>query len=399
MKPALPRATAPRIALAAVALALVVIAWLWLRPDPPPELATAPATIADIEQTVVATGTIEARELVSVGAQASGQIKTLYVEAGDEVKAGDPIAEIDSTTQENSLRNAEAALANMRAQRAAQVAQVVEAEANHERQRVMLAAEATAPADYDSAKAALAAARAQVQSIDAQIEQAQTTLSTARANLGYTRITAPIDGTVVAVVATEGQTVNAGLSTPTIVKLAQLDTMTINAEISEADVIRIKPGMEVWFTILGAPDTRYTATLRTVEPAPASIESDDGAASTTSQAVYYNALFDVDNPDRVLRIAMTAQVNVVLASAEDVLTIPATALGERAGRDGYTVRVLGADGRPEPRTIRTGINNNVSVQVLEGLQAGERVVVGEASALPAGDRGTGRGMRGPRIMR
>lgn len=373
-----PRTTKTRVALAAGIVALVLLVAWFMRPDPPPALATAPATVADIEQTVVATGTIEARELVSVGAQASGQIQALHVELGEEIEAGDLIAEIDATTQQNSLRNAEAALANIRAQRASQVAAAEEAAAAFERQRVMLAADATSRAEFENAQATLAAARAQVDAIGAQIRQSMTSLATSRANLGYTRITAPMSGTVVAIVAQEGQTVNAGMSTPTIVKLARLDEVTISAEISEADVVKVKPGQEVYFTILGNPDKRYHATLRTVEPAPASIETE--GATSANAAVYYNALFDVANPDRVLRISMTAEVHVVLESAEDVLTIPASALGEQVAPDRYTVRVLGSDGTPQPRRIRTGINNNVDVGVVEGLVAGEHVVVGEARA-------------------
>jgi len=393
LKPKLPRTTKGRVALAAsVAVLLLLLAWA-LRPDPPPALATAPAVIGDVEQTVVAAGTIEARELVSVGAQAAGQILALQVERGDEGQAGDLIAEIDSTNQQNALRNAEAALANIRAQRASQLASAEEAAAAYERQRVMLAADATSRAEFESAKAQLTAARAQVAAIDAQIRQQQTSLDTARANLGYTRITAPMSGTVVAIVAQEGQTVNAGMSTPTIVMLARLDEVTISAEISEADVVRVEPGQEVYFTILGDPDTRYHATLRTVEPAPASIETEGATSANT--AVYYNALFDVANPDRVLRISMTAEVHVVLDSARDVLTIPSSALGERVGPDTYMVRVVGEDGAPEPRKVRTGLDDNVDVQVLEGLAEGERVVVGQArpDAAPGPERTRPRGMR------
>jgi macrolide-specific efflux system membrane fusion protein len=400
LKRRFPTSRRTRVLLAAGAAGLLLVLYLLLKPDPPPQLATAAATIGDVEQTVMATGTIEARELVSVGAQASGQIHRLHVELGDEVAAGDLIAEIDATTQQNALRNAEAALANVRAQRTAQQAAVAEAEAAYERQRTMLAAEATSQAEYESARAQLVAARSQVESAEAQIAQAETTLATARANLGYTRITAPMAGTVVALVAREGQTVNAGLSTPTIVKLAQLDTVTIKAEISEADVVKVKPGQDVYFTILGDPDTRYRATLRTIEPAPASIQAEENAASaSTSTAVYYNALFDVANPDGVLRIAMTAQVNVVLASASKVLTIPSTALGRKVGRDTWLVQVARDDGPPEERKVRIGIDNNVSAQVLAGLEAGERVVVGDAADAPADTQARARGMGGPPRMR
>jgi macrolide-specific efflux system membrane fusion protein len=377
------------VGLSIAILAAALLGWRLLRADAPPLLATSPAMIADIEETVLASGTLEATEMVSVGAQASGQIKSLKVKLGDRVKAGDLIAEIDATTQENEIRNARAALASLRAQRAVQVAMLRHAELAFERQKMMLAEEATSRADYEAAEANLATTRAQIQALDAQIEQGQTMLDTAVANLGYTRIKAPIDGTVVAIVAKEGQTVNAAQSAPTIVKLAQLDTMTVSAEISEADVVRVRPGQTVYFTVLGNPDKRYYGKLRTVEPAPQSLQSEttsaasSGASNTQGSAVYYNGRFEVPNPDGELRIAMTAQVHIVLAERKDALTIPSAALGTRASDGSYTITVLDDRGRPTPRQVTIGINNNLSAEVLSGLKEGERVVVGEDTGEPS----------------
>lgn len=386
------------VAIAAGAIvALAVLMGFALRPGAETAVATSPATVADIENTVVATGTLEAAQMVSVGAQVSGQIKSLKVKLGDAVKAGALIAEIDSTTQENNVRNARAALASVRAQRSVQVATLKQAELAFDRQKMMLAEEATSRADYETAEANLDTTRAQIEALDAQILQSQTTLDTAQANLGYTRIVAPMDGTVVAIVAKEGQTVNANQAAPTIIKLAKLDTMLVSAEISEADVIKVKPGQKVYFTILGNPEKRYYGTLRTIEPAPASLETEtstSGSSSSSSNssndAIYYNAQFEVPNPQGELRISMTAQVYVVLGEAKDALTIPSAALGEKH-RDGrYAVKVMNEKGTPESRDITVGINNNADAQVLAGLKAGERVVVGEASEASSGGR---RGLR------
>ncbi|KRG67512.1 hemolysin secretion protein D [Stenotrophomonas terrae] len=422
----MPSSRRNRILLAVAFVALIAGGAFWATRKPAaPSMATSPVSRGDLEQTVDATGVIDAYKLVSVGAQASGQIKLLKVQLGDVVKQGDLIAEIDSVTQENSLKNAEAALENIRAQRAVQTASLKESELAFARQKEMLAAEATSRAEFESAEANLASTRAQIRALDAQIRQRETELGTAQANLGYTRITAPIDGTVVAVVAEEGRTVNANQSAPTIVKLARLDLVTVNAEISEADVVKVKPGMPVYFTILGNPNHRYQATLRTVNPAPASISTDStssssSSSSSSSTAVYYNALFDVENPDGTLRIDMTAQVSVMLAQAKDALLIPTVALGPKVpegGRGGgagaaagngeqraarskqeaqrqqrrqpdaaelaksnsYMVRVVNKDGQPEPRRIRIGLNNGSNVEVVEGLSEGELVVVGEVS--------------------
>ena len=402
MKMKLPASRSARVVLAIVALIVAFIVWRNVRPAPPPVLATSPVVKGDIENTVVATGSLEAFKLISVGAQASGQIKSLKVQLGDKVKAGDLIAEIDPTTQLNNVRNAEAAVTSTRAQRAVQMANLRQAQLAFDRQKTMIADEATSKADYETAEATLATTKAQIEALDAQIEQGQTQLDTAKANLGYTKIVAPMDGTIVAVVVKEGQTVNAVQSAPTIVKLANLDVMTVSAEISEADVIKVRPGQTAYFTILGNPDKRYYGKLRTIEPAPESVQTEtsttaaSGTSSTSTQAIYYNGQFEVPNTTGELRISMTAQVYLVLGEAKDALVMPSAALGPKAPDGSYTVKVVGADGQPAPRKVTIGINNNASAQVLSGVQVGEKVVVGEGSATPTPQQGFGPGGGGPR---
>ncbi|WP_367848075.1 efflux RND transporter periplasmic adaptor subunit [Rhodoferax sp. WC2427] len=382
-----------RYALLALALLVVAVATklLFFPAAKKPDFVTATAALADLEQAVLATGTVQAFKQVSVGAQASGQIKSLKVALGDTVKKGQLVAEIDSLTQQNNLRTTEAALANVQAQLLVQKATLKQAELTYQREKTLLAADASARATFEAADAALQTARAQVGAAQSQITQAQIAVSTARLNLGYTQILAPIDGVVVALVAQEGQTVNANQSTPTIIKLARLDTITVKAQISEADVVRVKPGQKVYFTILGAPDKRYTTTLRTVEPAPDSILTETTAATTTTSAsaIYYNGLLDVPNPEGLLRISMTAQVNIVLSEAKQVLSIPSAALGERDREGRSTVRVVDSAGQATPRRVKVGLNNNVNAQILDGLAVGDRVVVGEASAASATGSSTG----------
>ena len=386
------------IALGLVALGAVA-KWQFFPAAQPPSFVTATATTTDLQDTVLATGVLQAFKQVSVGAQVSGQVKVLKVALGDKVKAGQLIAEIDSVPQQNTLRNAEAALANMEAQLKAQKATQIQTSLALQRQKELRAADANARADLESAQAANDLALANIDALKAQILQAQVTVDTAKVNMGYTRITAPIDGQVVAIVTQQGQTVNANQSTPTIIKLAQTETMTVKTQISEADVTRVKMGQKVYFTILGEPNKRYTATLRSIEPAPDSILTETTSSTSTtaaSTAIYYNGLFDAPNEDGKLRISMTAQVQIVRADAPGALTIPATALGPR-GKDGsYTVRVVGADGQAQPRSIKVGLNTNVSVQVLEGLVEGDKVVIGDAATAPSktGQQG---GMGGPRM--
>ena len=385
------------IALGLVALG-VVAKWQFFPAAQPPSFVTATATTTDLQDTVLATGVLQAFKQVSVGAQVSGQVKVLHVALGDKVKAGQLIAEIDSVPQQNTQRNAEAALANVQAQLRAQQATQAHTALALQRQKELYATDAGSRADLESAQAANDLALANIDALKAQIQQAQVTVDTAKVNMGYTRILAPIDGQVVAIVTQQGQTVNANQSTPTIIKLAQTETMTVKTQISEADVTRVKIGQKVYFTILGEPDKRYTATLRSIEPAPDSILTDTttstSTSSTTSTAIYYNGLFDAPNPDGKLRISMTAQVQIVRADAPGALTIPATALGPR-GKDGsYIVRVVGADGQAQPRSIKVGLNTNVSVQVLEGLSEGDKVVIGDAATAPSKTGAQG-GMRPP----
>lgn len=371
--------------------------WQHYFTTPAPLLLTAKVTRGDVEETVLASGILKPSRLVAVGAQVSGRITAVAVALGQQVEAGDLIAGIDSVTQENALKIAEAALASTQAQRRERETTLALNEQTLERYRQMLERRAVSQSDYDNAAAAVTITRAQIEALDAQIAQGEVGIRTAQANLGYTRITAPIDGTVLSIVSQEGQTVNANQSTPTIVILGQLDTMTVRAEISEADIVKVREGQALWFTILGEPQTRYDAVLRSIEPAPESIRSDSSIAATASAssssstgAIYYNGLFDVPNPDGRLRTYMTAQVNIVLGRAEGVLTIPAAALGPRDADGFHSVRVPGADGQVARRKVRIGLNDKVTAEILEGLAEGDLVVTGEGRA---GQSGSGSGAR------
>ncbi len=352
---------------------------------------TVPVTRGTVEETVLASGTIQASSLVSVGAEVSGRIKSLNVALGDNVKAGDVIAEIDSLNQENAVKAAEASLANIVAQQAIQQAGLDQAKVALSRAEKLAPQKLISDADYQAAQLNVQTAEGQLQAIAAQIQQAEINVDTAKLNLDRTKIVAPTDGTIVAVAVEVGQSVNANNASPTIVKIANLDRMVVKAEISEADVPRVEPGQKVYFTILGDPDTRIEATLRAVEPAPESIADDSASASSSSTAIYYNGLFDVDNPDHRLRISMTAQVTIVLKSADDVLTLPASVL-TRKGRDGtYTVEVWSQEAEAaEPRRISVGLNNKVTAEVTDGLSEGD-LVVSRAAAGGAGSRAGGAG--------
>ncbi|KVH03932.1 efflux RND transporter periplasmic adaptor subunit [Burkholderia sp. BCCIQ04A] len=378
-----------RIVLATLAV-VAIAAGVTLKacaPDKHPQYLSAPVTRGNLENAVLATGALQAFRQVDVGAQVSGQLKTLKVKLGDKVTKGQWLAEIDPVISENALRQARASEESLRAQQQSTAAQLTQAELAFRRQQAMLPDDATSRESFEAARATLDVQRATLASLAAQIRSARIQIETAQANLGYTRIVAPIDGEVVAIVTQEGQTVIAQQQAPVILKLANLDTMTVKAQVSEADVIRVSAGQTAYFTILGEPDKRHYGKLRAIEPAPqnyAEAQSalgggGSGGSTKPNSAVFYNALFDVPNPGHRLRIAMTAQVNIVLGNARNALSIPAAALGDKRKDGTYAVRVLRADGGTDTRHVRIGINNNVRVEVLAGLKDGERVVIGEAS--------------------
>ncbi|MCO8072627.1 MacA family efflux pump subunit [Acinetobacter lwoffii] len=441
---------------AVIAIALIAAGWYFLKPkEQPPQYITAEVTQGDIESSVLATGILEATKMVSVGAQVSGQVRKMYVELGDQVKQGQLIARIDSVRQENDLKTAEASIKNQMAQLAVRQANLAKVEAEYNRQKAMYAQDATSRSELESAFANYKTAQADITAINAQIEQSRLTLATAKEDLGYTQIVAPMDGTIVAIVTEEGQTVNANQSAPTIVKLAKLDTMTIKAEISEADVMKVEEGQTVYFTTLGNNEKKIYAKLRQVEPAPNSINTDSNtSSSSSSSAVYYNALFDVPNEDGKLRIDMTAQVYIVLDEAKNVLTIPAAAIqgsnrppranrgeargegsrgegspasrpeaesaqgnrpaGERPARLNLSeaelalieqgkaqrgmVRVLQADGTAKPTPVLIGLNNRATAQVLKGLKLGDQVVIADGSDTSNDAAKRGGNSRGPMRM-
>lgn len=348
---------------------------------------TANAARMDIEESVLASGILKAFKTVAVGAQVSGQLKTLHVALGDRVKKGQLVAEIDSVTQLNSLKDAEAQVENLRAQKRSSQALLKQYTLAWRRQSQMAAKDAGSQADLESAQASLDSTRHTIASLDAQIKKAIIAVDTAKANLGYTQISAPMDGTVISIDTDEGQTVVSTQSATTIITLATLDTITVKAKISEADVMRVKPGLTTYFTLLGDADTKYYSKLRAIEPGPVSSSTSSTSSTTTSStssssAVYYYGLFEVPNPDNKLRVSMTAQVSIVLNEAKHALCIPSSALGDKLKDGRYTVRVLKND-VPDTRTIRVGINNSVYAQVLEGLREGDKVVVGDSASVPA----------------
>ncbi|TKW67362.1 MAG: efflux RND transporter periplasmic adaptor subunit [Paracoccus denitrificans] len=375
----------------AVAAAGAMAGWGLLASEPP---ATTPALakveIADVAQTVLATGMLEATELVSVGARTSGQIENLAVVLGQQVKSGDLIAQIDSQDQQNTVLQAEASLAEITAQIAAKKAQLDLSEQTLSRQQKLSAQNHAADETVDTAAADVAIYTAELDALTAQEASAEVTLATARTALERTKITAPTDGTIVAVVVKQGQTVNAAQSAPTIVKIADLSTMVVKVEISEADVMSVAPGQSASFTTLGAPDESFDAVVSEIEPAPTEIADSDTLSSDS--AMYYNGLLKVDNADGRLRIGMSAEVSIELARADDVLTVPSSAL--KSDQDGQYVEVFDTSAQQtQRRAVDVGLNDKITAEIRDGLTEGALVVTGaQVATAPSNQQG---GMRPP----
>jgi macrolide-specific efflux system membrane fusion protein len=354
---------------AALLLVAGVLGYRWAFGEAKVVYVTVAVERGDLESTVVAAGLVQPFKYVDVGAQTSGKLKTLKVIRGDQVIADQLLAEIDPILADTALLAANAAQRNMTSQRAVKQAQLVLTQAERTRNDKLYAEQLISTNARDVSRANYDAAFAEVAAVSAQMKQASAVVDTAKANLGYTKITAPMAGEVVSISLLEGQTLNANQSAPNILRIADISTVTVWAQVSEADIVRVKAGQEVYFTVLGAA-RRWTGKIRQVLPTPELINN----------VVFYDVLFDIPNPGRELKIQMTAQVFIVLAQVKGVLLVPTAAIGNAAEGSEVEVKVLKADGSLEFRTIKVGLKSELLAEVQSGLQEKERVVVREITA-------------------
>lgn len=420
------------IVIVAVAALAGWLAWqtIW-GGEKAPEYQTAEVTRGDIEVSISSAGKVAPKDTVAVGAQVSGQLTELLVEAGDLVEQGQLLARIDATIAETNVEGSKAQLLELRASRRQQQASVELAKANADRAKMLFENDAIARADFESAQAEYTIAVGRLEAIDAQITRQSSTLRAQQATLEFTNIYAPISGTVVSLAAVEGQTLNANQTAPTILTLADLTIMTVETDVSEADVLRVKPGQAAWFSTLGDSTRRWETSVRQILPTP----------EVLNDVVLYKAMLDIANPDNLLKPEMTAQVFFITGSAKDAVLVPVTALqsspqrgqrpqgqsreggreraegsaregrtgggmmqaeaSERAGapqqddsqrrafmeaRNAYpdaevaTVLIMGPDGTPRPRPVLVGLKTRTQAEILFGLEPGQTVVTGEVSA-------------------
>ncbi len=341
---------------------------------------TSQVTRGDIELTVTALGSLTPKNYVDVGTQVSGQLTRVYVEVGDTVEQNQLLAEIDPRLYEARVESGQASLDRLQAQLAQREAELELARIRHERNQTLLNSQAISQEAVQESSAALKVAEAQIGSLNAEIRVAQSSYEEAVTNLGFTKIYAPISGTVVSESALEGQTLNANQAAPIVVTVADLETMTVQAQVAEADVVKIQQGMPAYFTTLGMPDRKWQGEVRQVLPTPEII----------NDVVLYNVLIDVTNTEQLLLPDMTVQVFFIEASANDVVIAPIASLQQR-GAD-YTALVMTDDG-PQPRHIQVGVTDRLNAEIISGLQAGEMLL--QPGARPAGGNNTNRPQRGP----
>ena len=349
---------------------IVAIIALWRTLNAPlPQYQTLIVRPGDLQQSVLATGKLDALRKVDVGAQVSGQLKTLSVAIGDKVKKDQLLGVIDPEQAQNQIKEVEATLMELRAQRLQAEAEWKLARVTLSRQQQLAKTQAVSQQDLDTAATEMAVKQAQIGAIDAQIKRNQASLDTAKTNLDYTRIVAPMAGEVTQITTLQGQTVIAAQQAPNILTLADMSTMLVKAQVSEADVIHLQPGQKAWFTVLGDPQTRYEGTLKDVLPTPEKV----------NDAIFYYARFEVPNPKGILRLDMTAQVHIQLTDVKNVLTIPLSALGDPIGNNRYNVRLL-RNGETREREVVIGARNDTDVEIVKGLEEGDEVITGEGNA-------------------
>lgn len=357
-------------------------------PQQAPTLQTATVELGDIETNVTAIAKMQPKTYVDVGTQVSGQLRTIHPEVGDLVKKDDLLAEIDPTVYQTRVAGDRASLDNLRAQLAQAEAQLALDKLRNGRAQQLLKNQAGSRDAADAAMATERISEAKIDALKAQIAQTQATLDGDLANLGYTKIYAPMDGTVVSITAREGGTLNANQSAPIVLRIADLQTMTVTAQVAEGDIPRVTVGTPASFSTLGLPDRRWRGTVRQIEPTP----------TIVNDVVLYNVLIDVPNDDLMLMTDMTAQVFFRLGEAKGVPLVPTPAV--RTARDGtQSVRVLTPQG-PQERTVKTGLSNRSQTQILEGLEPGETVILGTGTgtgAAAAPRPGGGRPRMPPRL--
>lgn len=366
------------VALGVLLIAAVITVYHLRNGSAKPSYTLATVTQGDIEKTVTALGSVKPKDYVDVGVQVSGQVQKILVDIGDRVKQGQLLAEIDPKVYQTRVETDRANMASLKAQLQQKKAELSLAHQQAQRNHNLYRQHAASLDSVETSDSAVKVDQAQIQSYQAQIAAAQAQLDGDLANLGYTKIYAPMAGTVTSEPAVAGQTLNANQTAPTILEIADLDTMTVWAQVAEADIPKLKVGMPVYFTTLGMPDKRWHSTVRQILPTP----------ETVNDVILYDVLVDVANPDHRLMSSMTAQVFFVLGQAKNVPLVPVAALHHHQGApEGHDFVLVQTDHGLRTQRVLVGLENRTEAQVSSGLQPGDKVVTGQLRRAAAGEDG------------
>lgn len=345
--------------------------------SPVQDFAVQPVIRGDIKETVMLTGIVKPFRKVKVGAQVTGQLKRLYVQDGQHVKQGELLAEIDPSIQEADLKKAEASLSRALAQQEAAKVLLWQYQAEYRRQQNMKRDDATPEKTLEQAKSQYESQIQQVRIEEANVVQAQMEVESAKTNLSYTKIHAPMDGEVLAIVTEEGQTIVSSQTATTILILADLSKVSVGVNIPEVDILKIHTGQSLSFYTLADAKKVWQGKMGKIHSSPDDINKEDDTSTSSSgknNPIYYTGSFEVDNACRCFKTSMTANVFVTSAEAKNVLLVPLSALStiESSGKD-YVRKKVGDQIIDTPVTV--GLQNERYAEITSGLSEKDLVIV------------------------
>lgn len=329
-----------------------------------------------IEKNIIVSGIVRSSNRVQIGSQVSGRIIELNAKVGDEVKKGDLLVKIDSVKQINNLEGAKSKLLSYQSQLKNRKIQLEISNSNFKRIENLYKRGFISIEEMENSKKNLSSNISDVREIEELIKQAKDQVDLFKTDLSYTTILSPIDGIIISVPVSIGETVNSTQITPTLVQVAELDTMLIKSEIPEGEISTIFKGMEMEFTTLADSNKIYMANIDSVDPVPSTLidnEYKESVGNTT--AVYYYANTLIDNRDRNLKIGMTTTNTIKIARADDIIIIPTIAL-EKNG-DEYFVKIVNDKNGYKKKRVNIGINNDFYTEIKSGIEEGEVLILTE----------------------
>lgn len=341
---------------------------------PPKKIEFIPAKTGNVSQTIRSFGKLTLTHYADVGTQIPGQVKEVYVTLGEAVRAGKLVVEIAPAPDTERMESNRAQLARLNAELADQSAQLDFSRLQYQRQSRLIADHATREEDVESSKMNMLSGAAKVEAINAQIQQVQATIRQDEEIRRQTKVTAPINGTVVALSVHNGQMISSNQSN--LLRIADLGTITVQARVAENDVTQLHKGMMATFATPGLPGRHWSGKLMQIMPLPI----DDNAQQ--DKPTFYTVLFDVANPDHALMSGMNAEIEFLQSQVDNVVTVPTCVLENPKKSGTQSVSVIDAGGKLSERKISLGLMSAQLAEVTSGLQAGDKVVALNQAVMP-----------------